>query len=87
MGLLIRLSVFLVGAFTGLYVVVATLSLLIGLGRFLIEAPRAIRRDLARWGHTHAESPRMIRYVRNEAEHDLRVLPPPVLPPQRDPPE
>jgi len=76
MGLLIRLIVFLTTAFVALYALAATVSLLIGLGRFLLGAPGAIRADLAARKRAQAELPRTLRYVRNEADRDPPALPP-----------
>lgn len=76
MGLLIRLIVFLLTAFVALYAVAATVSLLIGLGRFLLGAPGAIRADLQERRRVHSEPTRLLRYVRNEAERDPPALPP-----------
>jgi hypothetical protein len=72
-----------VGLFIAVYLVLATGSLLVGLVRFLIAAPGAIRQDMERWRATHPRRQRMIRYVRNEAENATeplespRALPPP----------
>ena len=86
MGLLIRFIVFLVDAAIAVYVLVATVSLLGGFVCFLVQAPSAIRSDLERWRREHAAPPRLIRYVRNDAEDFLSVLPPPpALPAPRDP--
>jgi hypothetical protein len=81
MGLLIRFVMTVVGGFTAVYVVVATVSVLVGFMQFLIAAPGAIRQDIERWREANAGPPRMIKYVRNEAE-DIgewgrpRALPP-----------
>jgi hypothetical protein len=62
--------------------VVATVSVLVGFIQFLIAAPGAIRQDMERWRETNAGPPRMIKYVRNEAEESTgewgqpRALPP-----------
>lgn len=64
------------------YLVLATGSLLVGLVRFLIAAPGAIRQDSQRWRAAHPRRQRMIRYVRNEAEEPLE--PPRALPPLDD---
>jgi hypothetical protein len=80
-GLLIRLVVFLVELFLVVYAVAATISLLWGLGRFLLAAPGAIRHDLAERRARHLEPERTLRYVANEAP-----TPPPSLPPAEDEP-
>jgi hypothetical protein len=72
-----------VGVFTAVYAALATGSVLVGLVRFLIAAPGAIRQDMERWRAAHPQRQRMIRYVRNEAEdatepsESPRALPPP----------
>jgi hypothetical protein len=66
---------FLASAFVAVYALVATVSILIGLARFVLEAPGAIRADLDGRRRARAEPPRMLRYVRNEAD-DQRALPP-----------
>ena len=82
MGLLIEFVAAVVGAFTAIYTVVAAGSILVGFIQFLIELPNALRQDIDRWHTTHAPPPRLIRYVRNEAENDKdasgpsRALPP-----------
>jgi hypothetical protein len=76
MGLLIRFVMTVVGGFTAVYMVVATVSVLVGFIQFLIAAPAAIRQDMERWRETHAGPPRMIKYVRNEAEDGTGALPP-----------
>jgi hypothetical protein len=80
-GLLIRLVVFLVELFLFVYLVAATVSFLWGLGRFLIAAPGAIRRDLAERRARDLQPERTLRYVENEAS-----TPPPALPPADDEP-
>ena len=74
-----------VGVLIAIYVVLATGSMLVGLVRFLIAAPGAIRQDLARWRAAHPRRQRMIRYVRNEAEDATEPLGSPLaLPPPDD---
>lgn len=83
MNLLIWFVEAVVGVFTAVYVVLAAGSVLVGLVRFLIAAPGAIRQDMERWRAAHPRPQRMIRYVRNEAEdaskslESPRALPPP----------
>jgi hypothetical protein len=68
MNLIIWFVEAVVGVFIAVYVVLATGSVLVGLVRFLIAAPGAIRQDMERWRAAHPRRQRMIRYVRNEAE-------------------
>lgn len=75
MGLLIRLVVFLASAFVAVYALIAAVSLLLGLARFLVEAPGAIRADLEARRRARAEPPRPLKYVENEAEDDPPALP------------
>jgi hypothetical protein len=84
MNLVIWFVEAVVGVFIAAYVVLATGSLLVGLVRFLIAAPGALRQDMERWRATHPRSQRMIRYVRNEAEEPLE--PPRALPSPDDEP-
>ncbi len=82
MGLLVRLVVFLVEAFTAIYVLVATIAFFVGLARFLFELPGALRKDIAKWKRQHTPPPRPLRYVVNEAEFRAPALPPPPDPAQ-----
>ncbi len=82
---MIRLVVWLVEAFTAVYVLVAFGSLVVGFARFLIELPGAIRKDMERWRKEHAEPPRELRYVRNEAEDRASKRPALSPPMDRDP--
>jgi hypothetical protein len=68
MNLVIWFVEAVVGVFVTVYVVLATGSLVVGLVRFFIAAPGAIRQDMERWRAAHPRRQRMIRYVRNEAE-------------------
>lgn len=77
MGLLFRLIMFLAEVFTAVYVVVATVSLLVEFVRFLLALPGALRQDLRRWQARHAEPPRVLRYAVNAAEFRAPALPPP----------
>jgi hypothetical protein len=80
MNLVIWFVEAVVGVIIAVYVLLATGSLLVGLVRFLIAAPGAIRQDMERWRAAHPRRQRMIRYVRNEADEPLeppRALPPP----------
>jgi hypothetical protein len=82
LSLLIWFVEAVVGVFIAIYVVLATGSVLVGLVRFLIATPGAIRQDMERWRAAHPRRQRMIRYVRNEAEESLE--PPRALPPLDD---
>jgi hypothetical protein len=83
MGLLIRAIVFVVTVLSVVYALAAGVSLLVGLVRFLIEAPGAIRQDL-RDRRAPTGMPRPVRYVENE-EHEPLALPAPrALPPHVD---
>ncbi len=85
MNVLIWFVEAVVGAFIAVYVVLATGSVLVGLVRFLIAAPGAIRQDMEPWRVTHPRRQRMIRYVRNEAEDAAKSLESPrALPPPDD---
>jgi hypothetical protein len=85
MGLLIQFVVTGVGVFTTVYMVVATVSVLAGFIRFLVEAPGAIRHDMERWRETHAGPPRIVKYVQNEVENAGELgSPRPALPPHDD---
>jgi hypothetical protein len=79
MNLVIWFVEAVVGVIIAVYVLLATGSLLVGLVRFLIAAPGAIRQDMERWRAAHPRRQRMIRYVRNEADEPLE--PPHALPP------
>lgn len=74
MNLLIWFVEAVVGAFIAVYLVLAAGSMLVGLARFLIAAPGAIRQDLEEWRAAHPRPQRMIRYVRNEAEDAAGLL-------------
>lgn len=76
MGLLLRLILSVGDALVAVYALLATASLVHGLVRFLVAAPGAIRHDLERWRREHAESPRPLRHVDDEAE-DGPPAPPP----------
>jgi hypothetical protein len=82
MNLVIWFVEAVVGVIIAVYLLLATGSLLVGLVRFLIGAPGAIRQDMERWRATHPRRQRMIRYVRNEADEPLE--PPRALPPLDD---
>jgi hypothetical protein len=76
----IELIGYLLGLAASLYALIATLSILWGLIRFLIEAPGAIREDLeARRRRRSPVEPvtgaRPKRWVANEAVPDPRQLP------------
>ncbi|MGZ8578855.1 MAG: hypothetical protein ACXWWX_04910 [Actinomycetota bacterium] len=78
---MIRLVVWLVEAFTAVFALLSAGAFVVGLARFFLELPGAIRKDLERWRAAHAEPPRELRYVRNEAEDDpgeRPALPPPM---------
>jgi hypothetical protein len=73
--------------FVVVYAVAATVSLLWGLGRFLLAAPGAIRQDLAERRARDLEPERTLRYVANEASTTPPALPqaddgPPALMPE-----
>jgi hypothetical protein len=82
---LIRVISYLIGLFTAVYALVATLAFLWGLLRFLIAVPSAIRQDMEqrRRRRRVVEEPRSPRHVANDA---LPALPAsrPALPPTRD---